>query len=282
MPSSRLNSSPAVLAAMRNQLRTMVAALNATPYTQLRAADYRGWAYDRLTAQLAEAADHSVAGGPYQGMKYFGPAGIPTVDRIPTTKLLGSFEEELHPWVESLVNTGFRTIVHLGSGEGYHVVGMALRLASARSVVFDTLISARKACRVLADQNKVRDRMQLRSFCGWDALVDVELAGSLVFSDCGGAELILLDPVLYPSLLMATMLVETHDAFDVRITPRLISRFSPTHQIDFVQVAGRDPGKYHLLSGLPLPSAEMALEENRQVSKSGKPQTWALLTPYAS
>ncbi|HZK78007.1 MAG TPA: hypothetical protein VFC35_03800 [Gemmatimonadaceae bacterium] len=67
-----------------------------------------------------------------------------------------------------------------------------------------------------------------------------------------------------------------------RITPRLISRFSSTHQIDFVSVAGRDPGKHHLLSGLPLPSAQMALEENRQVSKLGKPQTWALLTPYTS
>jgi len=261
---------------------TMVAAWKAAPYTQLRAADHRGWAYDRLTAQLAEATAYTISGGPYEGMKYFGPPGIPIVDRLPTAKLLGSFEDELHPWINSLVDRGFRRIVHIGSGEGYHVVGMARRLPAARTVVFDTLVAARKACRILADQNKVRDRIQLRGFCGADALLDVELADSLIFSDCGGAELIMLDPVLYPSLSMATMLVETHDAFDPRVTPRLMTRFFATHRIDFVTATGRDPGKYRHLDALPLASAEMALDENRQLSKVGKPQAWALLTPYSS
>lgn len=267
---------------MRNQLLTMVAAWKATPYTQLRAADHRGWAYDRLTAALSVATDNTIAAGPYKGMKYFGPPGVPIVDRLPTTKLLGSFEEELHPWIETLVSREFQQLIHIGSGEGYHVVGMARRLPFAKTVVFDTLIAARKACRTLADQNKVRDRIQLRGFCEADALLDIELAGSLIFSDCGGAELIMLDPVLYPSLSMATMLVETHDAFDVRVTPRLISRFSATHHIEFVNAAGRDPANYPHLQGLDRDSAEMALAEHRQITKLGKPQAWALLTPYTS
>jgi len=260
----------------------MMAAWKATPYTRLRAADHRGWAYDRLTADLAAATGYTVAAGPYAGMKYFGPPGIPIVDGLPTAKLLGSFEEELHPWIEALIGKDFRRIVHIGSGEGYHVVGMARRLPEAITVVFDTLIAARKACRVLADQNKVRDRIQLRGFCEADALLDVELAGSLIFSDCGGAELIMLDPILYPSLSLATMLVETHDAFDVRVTPRLLSRFTATHKIEFVTVAGRDARKYPQLSGMEMDAALMAIDEHRPLTKRGKLQAWALLTPYTS
>ncbi len=261
---------------------SLMASWKATPYAQLRAADHRGWAYDRLTSELAVATDYTVAAGPYAGMKYFGPPGIPMVDGLPTAKLLGSFEEEIHPWIETLVGMNFRTIVHIGSGEGYHVVGLARRVPSARTVVFDTLIAARKACRQLADQNKVRDRIQLRGFCSADALLDVDIAGSLIFSDCGGAELVVLDPMLYPSLSMATMLVETHDSFDVRVSPHLISRFSSTHKIEFVTAAPRDARKYPLLRGIEPDAALGALNERRPTSKLGKPQAWALFTPYTS
>src|SRR4051812_3775399 len=103
------------LSCVRNQLLTMVAAWKATPYTQLRAADHRGWVYDRLTADLAAATDYTVVAGPYAGMKYFGDPGVPIVDRLPTTKFLGSFEEEINPWIETLIRRGFRRIVHIGS-----------------------------------------------------------------------------------------------------------------------------------------------------------------------
>lgn len=50
---------------MRNQLLTMVAAWEAAPYTQLRAADHRGFGYDRLTEQIAAATNYTVSSGPY-------------------------------------------------------------------------------------------------------------------------------------------------------------------------------------------------------------------------
>src|SRR5688572_25413976 len=113
---------------MRNQLRTLIAAWKGTKYSQFQAADHRGWTYDRLTAQLAAATDYTVLSGPYRGMKYFGPPRIPIVDENPTTKLIGSFEAELHPWIEALTARDFPTVIFLGSGEGYHAVGMARRM----------------------------------------------------------------------------------------------------------------------------------------------------------
>jgi len=266
---------------MRNQLRTLIAAWKGTRYSQFQAADHRGWTYDRITAQLAAATDYTVLSGPYRGMKYFGPPRIPIVDQHPTTKLIGSFEAELHPWIEALTAREFPTVIFLGSGEGYHVVGMARRMPRSRFVVFDTLIAARQACKTLAEQNGVKNRVQLRGFCGGESLMDLDIAGSLIMSDCGGAELTLLDPTVFPILRLATILVETHDAFDSRISARIETKFGGTHRIDYVAAAPRDPAKY-VLPGLLREQAVTALDERRKLTREGKPQLWALLTPYAS
>ncbi len=267
---------------MRNQLRTLMAAWRETNYGKLQAADHRGWSYDKLAAQLSSATDYTVIGGPYRGMRYFGEPRIPIIDKSPTAKLIGSFEEELHPWIERLIERAFREVIFIGAAEGYHAVGMAKRMPRSRFVVFDTLIAARHACKQLADQNAVKSRLQLRGFCGAEAFYDLEIAGSLIVSDCGGAELTLLDPVLYPALRTATLLVETHDAFDPRITPRLVSKFKQTHNIDFTEAAPRDPSRYLLPGKLPLESVRMALDEQRKPTRDAKPQRWALLTPYSS
>lgn len=265
-----------------NQVRTLISAWKVNPYTRWQAADHRSLAYDKLAPQIAEACNHIVQGGPYKGMKYFGPAGAPLVDQHPTTKLLGSFEEEIHPWIEQVIAHGFSQAIHIGACEGYHAVGLAMRMPETRSIVFDTLIPARKSCKILAMQNGVHDRIQLRGFCGSQGLADLDFVDTLVFSDCGGAELTILDPKAYPGLRNATMLVETHDAFDNRIIPRLRSRFTATHRIEFRHAIERDPAGYPVLMEFPGASARMALDEKRERSADGKPQAWALLTPYCS
>lgn len=264
---------------MMNQVRRILSAWEVNPYTRLQAADHRGWAYDKLSRQVGALTQYTVSSGPFCGMAYFGPPHVPTVDRHPTTKLIGSFESELHPWIESLVIRGFRTIVNIGGGEGYYAVGLAMRIPESRVVYFDTLVAARKACRGLAEQNKVRDQMQLRGFCGADSLIDIELAGSLIVCDCAGAELALLDPAVYPSMAEATLLVEIHDYFDPRITPRLRARFGKTHVIEDVTAALRNPAAYPVLSGFSESEAQLALDEERKVTRDGRGQRWALLTP---
>jgi hypothetical protein len=267
---------------LTNQFRTLISAWKTHQYTQWKAADHRSLAYDRIAAEIAVKAAHCVQGGPYKGMHYFGPAGVPIVDQRPTTKLIGSFEEEIHPWIESLIARGFRQVIHIGGGEGYHAVGLLMRMPESRSIVFDTLIPARKACKMLARQNGVDGRMQLRGFCGTEGMQDLDLTDALVFADCGGAEITILDPCSYPALRNATILVETHDAFDNRITSRIRSRFASTHKIDFKCVADRDPLRYPFLMEFPPASAQLALDENRSLTADGNRQTWALLSPIVS
>ncbi len=267
---------------VRTQIRNLLASWKETPYSQFKAADVRSLTYDRLVPQLAAAAEYVVQAGPYRGMKFFTAAGVPMIDTVPTTKVLGSYEEEIHPWIEALSAQDFTQIVHLGGGVGYHAVGLAMRFPSATTTVFDTLIAARQSCRMLALQNGVRGRVHLRGFCGSDGLLELDLAGSLIFSDCGGAELSLLDPRLSPSLRLATILVETHDAFDIRISRLLKTRFGGTHRIDVVEAKPRDIRNYPLLNDLGIDLALMAVDENRPTTRDGRSQSWFLMTPYPS
>ncbi|HUQ46923.1 MAG TPA: hypothetical protein VM053_01620 [Gemmatimonadaceae bacterium] len=262
-----------------NSVRRLISAWHVEPYHHFRASDTRGFAYDRVVSAVEQLTKFKVIGGPYRGMSYFGPHSVPFVDALPTPKLLGSYEAELHPWIETLIAKGFRNVINIGGAEGYHAVGLAMRLPSTRVTVFDTILAARKAARQLAEQNRVRKRMQFRGFCDANALLDVELEGSLIFSDCAGTELMLLDPTMHPGLSQATLLVELHDYFDVRVTPRLIAQFGSTHSIEFVTTEPRKVEDYPLLSGMSLDDAAMALDERRKITRDGKLQRWALLTP---
>ena len=264
---------------LTNQLRTLISAWKADPYTKWKAADHRSLTYDKIAANIVQKSRHTVQGGPYAGMKYFGPAGPPLVDQRPTTKLIGSFEQEIHPWIEWIIERGFRQIINIGASEGYHAVGLMLRMPHSHSIVFDTLIAARKACKTLARQNGVDDRIQLRGFCGTDGMQDIDLSDTLIFSDCGGAELNILDPVARPALRNATLLVETHDSFDNRITPWIQSRFSSSHSIELKSAVDRDPAHYPFLMEFPATSARLALDERRSLTADGERQTWALISP---
>jgi hypothetical protein len=273
---------PVEVSIMRTQLRNLLASWKETPYSQFKASDVRSLTYDRLAPQLGAAADYTVASGPSRGLKFFSTKGFPMIDTTPTTKLLGSYEEEIHPWIESLATKNFEQIVHLGAGVGYHAVGLAMRFPAATTTVFDTLIASRQSCRMLGVQNGVRERISLRGFCGPDGLLEFDLSGALVFADCGGAELSLLDPRMFPTLRLATVLVETHDTFDSRISRLLRSRFGGTHQIEVVDARPRDIRNYPLLSDMPIDHALMAVDESRRTTKEGLRQNWFLMTPYSS
>jgi hypothetical protein len=267
---------------LTKHFRSLLTDWSVTLDSKWQAAHHRNLAYRRLTAEIGDMCGYTVNAGPYKGMKYFGRGSIRVVDRSPTAKLIGSFEQEIQPWIESIIAEAPKQIVHIGAGSGYHAVGMALRVPEAESIVFDTLISARKACVELARQNGVDNRLEIRGYCGTDGMLDIDLAGALVFCDCGGAEIDILDPGNHPLLRLATIIVETHDALDNRITPTLRQRFAKSHRIEFKSAVVRDPIKYSFLAELAPSAAQMALDEERSVTADGRPQAWAMLTPYSS
>ena len=127
--------------------------------------------------------------------------------------LLGTYECELNPAVETICGAGCDRIVDIGAAEGYYAVGMALRNPGVPLVCFEMNASVRYYLRRLARRNGVRPRIKILGECT-PAALETALDGAerpAIICDCEGAEDLLLDPVRVPSLRRALILVETHE-----------------------------------------------------------------------
>ncbi len=169
----------------------------------------------------------TVQGGPFAGMNFIENSA----EGCHIPKLLGCYEQELHPIVASVAQRKYETILNIGSAEGYYAVGFKRLCPDAIVVACDTDPNAQTACKALADRNSVS--LDIR---GTFAPADFAhyTGRSLVWCDIEGDERTLLNPVLAPQLTKMDIVVELHpsaDAPDIRVVP---GRFAQTHDIALV------------------------------------------------
>lgn len=208
-----------------------------------------------LEEQRKEMADLLIAevgnlvqSGPFAGMEL--PTEFCWGDGHRLPKLLGSYEAELHPWLESIVKNPYDLVVDIGCAEGYYVAGLARAFpASTRMYGFDISRKAQRICRSACEKNNVSDRVTVGGKCDAE---DIRLLLSqakrpLLLLDCEGGEVELLCDNRDPQLDAADILVECHDLFDRTITPKLYRRFSDTHNIELVRERGRDLDQFPFL-----------------------------------
>jgi hypothetical protein len=220
----------------------------------------------RLRDNFVHQHGHLVLGGPFEGMRYVERS----VGSVAIPKLVGSYEEELHPWLREILNRGYRRIIDIGCAEGYYVVGLARALPHAEVFAFDTDPLARRLCADMCRLNDVIGRVHISGGCSAAELQKVIRTDCLVVCDCEGFETTLLDPERAPSLRQADILVELHgrDAAN-----SILGRFRSTHDCSVVRSAARNPAAYACLNFLPVSDRALALSEMR----NGE-QEWAFLT----
>jgi hypothetical protein len=166
--------------------------------------------------------------GPFKGMRYiresFGSLLLP--------KILGSYEEPIHEWIEEAIVKKYDTVIDVGCAEGYYAVGLALALPNSNIFARDIDEKAQELIKKLAEINNVEN-----------ILVGGELThreisrlpnNSLLMCDIEGAEVELLDPSKAPKLRNVDIIVEAHDLLRPNTTEVLIERFSDTHRIKIV------------------------------------------------
>lgn len=182
----------------------------------------------------------TVRGGPFKGMKYIeishGSQLLP--------KLLGSYEEPIHKWVENVIKKRYRVIVDIGCAEGYYAIGFALKIPEATVYAYDTNEEAIKMLETMAKMNQVDGRIKVGAFCDHKELNEICSINTLVFCDIEGDERELLDPIKVPNIINADLIIESHDFFRPGTTELLIGRFSKTHKISIVVDYSRDREKY--------------------------------------
>jgi hypothetical protein len=211
-----------------------------------------------------------VQSGPFAGMKFHRSDAASAY--LPL--LIGSYEAETHAFIETALARAPKTIVDVGCDAGYVAVGLALRAPAADVLAFDTRAKARSECRSLASLNQVQDRIVIGGECTPERLNEACSDRALVFCDCEGYELELLDPGKAPHLKNSDIIVELHDfmRIDIAITPEILSRFADTHDIAVTGVKHRSVEDFPCLSVLPREVRARALHEDRV-----QYQQWAYL-----
>ncbi len=193
-----------------------------------------------LNRALYDRFDGIVQTGPFAGMKLADDKAWSDGGLAP--RLLGTYEQDLHPAIERAIDERHDSVVNLGCAEGYYAVGMARRVPSAQVHARDTLPKALEVCRKAAELNGVAGRIHLGGELTAVGLTRLlERSGrTLVICDIEGAEREVLDPALAPALSDADLIVECHDATTVEITDLLRQRFAATHDVEEVLEGNRD------------------------------------------
>jgi hypothetical protein len=211
----------------------------------------------------------TVIDGPFARMSY--PPAIAPFVRDLGSKLIGAYEAGIQDVLDRLIEMQPKRVIDVGSAEGYYAVGLARRLPEARVIAVDIDPVAQLLCRGLALRNGVGDRVATQTQV--DLTNRVDAGGSLVFMDCEGAEYELADPVRFPTLAGATVVVELHEFFHRDVLEVLTDRFAATHTVE-VHPEHRPTAAIERLSQWPDADVEKLLYERRP-----EPMRWAVFLP---
>lgn len=227
------------------------------------------WGLVALNRKITDVFGLTVQAGPFRGLslspmtlrEHLGPF------------LLGTYEAELHPWIESLLAGRFSQIIDVGSKFGYYAVGFARAYPGAKVIAFDTDWWARKATLEVAKANGVEASVRVSGFCSPSRLGSLLTDRALIISDCEGYERELFAPAI-PQLDAATLLIEVHEAAAPGAGALLRQRFSATHEVSAVSAEAAPVRTTSLdLGFLSADEAQKALTEIRL------PQEWLLFSP---
>ncbi len=202
-----------------------------------------------------------VAAGPFRGMRYatFG------LGSVICAKMLGTYERELHPWLDEIIATPYRMIHVIGCAEGYYAVGLARAMPASTVLAYDLDPRVPSVLAGIAARNGVVDRVRFSGEFTAASLAVPATGAELIVCDVEGEELSLLDPTATPRLLDCDLLVEIHDGQTETDEHIIASRFATTHAIRRVVAKLRtcDDLPPRLRGQLPTDVAEKMMNEGR-------------------
>jgi hypothetical protein len=224
------------------------------------------------SATISYVAEHGteVLHGPFAGLEY--PTDVAPGDLV--AKLVGSYEQELHPVFERWIEAGVPRLIDVGSAEGYYAVGLARALPKSTVYAYDIDAGQRESCATLAEHNGVEKRVVLGEMCTPLTLAEHPRKGVALLVDAEGYERTLLDPDVAPNIRGWHLLAELHEFIDDGILAVLQERFADSHQIEVIDETVRDPAAIAELAFLPAGAAAKLIDEFRPAK-----MRWAALTP---
>lgn len=221
---------------------------------------------DQLKERLIAEMGRTVASGPFSGMLL--PEETSWSDGDFIAKLLGFYEEELHPFVLQMIARSPDQVVNVGCAEGYYAIGLA-RLTSCQVHAIDIDSKALAICTSSARENGVGERVTASSHSLPSNLVDlVRGHRTLIVIDAEGAELDMLPPNSGSDFADCDLIIESHDFRVAGETAELGQRFQATHDLTVITEGARDPNRHKSLTRLSSFDRWLAICEGRPETMS--------------
>ena len=202
----------------------------------------RYYADEILISKFFEDETLEVIHGPFKGLRY---PYQKSVGSGLITKLIGTYESELHNVIEKICQNSYNSILNIGAGEGFYAVGLAMRNPKSRIFAFETDKTGQDFCKEMANINKINDNLEILGNCNTSDLKNFieNTSPGLILMDCEGCELELLDINKLPNLRTFDILVELHDfsSSGPTIMESFPSRFVETHEITIINERHNKP-----------------------------------------
>lgn len=174
--------------------------------------------------------------GPFKGLKY---PEFKSRSSSLYSKLIGSYEMELHSTIKQLVDDEFDQIINIGCAEGYYAVGLAMCLPNAEIYAYDIDSEARELTLQMASLNGVLDRVKVKKNMTSNNFKNFDLSKkTLIISDVEGYEKNIFVKSVAKYLKNCFMIIETHDWVDIHISSNIENIFKSTHNIKSIQSVG--------------------------------------------
>lgn len=198
----------------------------------------------RYTKKFLATYGYTVIGGPFAGMSYVHQAAGSSY----LIKLIGIYEEVLHPAVLNAIDRKYSTMIDIGCAEGYYLIGVGSKSKPTRLIGYDIDKQALALTRELYEKNQLTNPLLLLENCTPEDLEERIDGSTLLMCDAEGFEYEILDPSKTPSLAnVETFIVELHDFVVPHVKETLISRFKETHDIAVLRFTNGNPKQYPFL-----------------------------------
>jgi hypothetical protein len=200
---------------------------------------------DRYYNEYTSKYGLNVTGGPFSGLSYI----TESAGSVLLLKLVGSYEEILHPVMDEVKNSFFDTVIDIGCAEGYYLVGIGKHKQNVHLIGYDIDERALKLTQKLAHHNKLTNKLLLDTQCTFAKLEKQITDNTLLICDAEGFEDTILNPSACNALSKVKMfIIETHEFAKAGVTETLKNRFGETHNLEILTFKMADADSYPFFS----------------------------------
>ncbi|MEO6786364.1 MAG: hypothetical protein ABI318_09550 [Chthoniobacteraceae bacterium] len=215
--------------------------------------------YQALVKRITARAGLTVQSGPFAGMRYLEESCSSAL--LP--KLIGTYEDELHPTIEALLRSAPSAVVDIGCAEGYYAVGMAMRLPGTTVHAYDMDSKARSLCGELGRLNGVAERVLIHQQFTPACLPELPSERLLVICDVDGYEVNLFSSESAAHWRQANLIVELHDFQGLPCLETVRNCLVGSHRIELLSSRTKTPPSLQALEHLSEADRKLAVDELR-------------------